>query len=264
MVIPNINKDEPPAEPDLVQRLLNFANLPEVRTATEVEAIFKDALFAQRSPVWNSIADPNDIADFVKMHEILKGWLKTIIAGTWPEQEKVRATALAGFQEKATLDFPIRIPMPDGQIQERTEKLWGRPRLDFYPNGDLKISVEPFVNGVEASVYFAVILIFQLGLRRRLKVCKLRLESGTTCGRFFLYRPDLRRFCSPEHARLGPAQALHEWHDTQREKEGLPPMRWGSRPYASGPKAWGQNAKAKKSSRGRSRRGKGGRKKRRV
>ena len=181
---------------ELIEAALEFANLLEIESARQVEAIFERTQHVANSPIWKKLPDPNDTKDFQGLRRELYGWLGDITAG----EADVAREMLRRYQEKSTLKAIIPFVTLKGEIASKDIYLWGLPQLSFDMKGNLKIDAIPFLSGVESAVYFSLILIFAHGLERKIACCPAPLpdDRTETCGAFYLRTKERWAAHSPE------------------------------------------------------------------
>jgi hypothetical protein len=186
------------ADSDLIDRMLRFANMTEIKSAREVEAIFEDHPYAFLFP---HIPDPSDIQSLVQLRDDLRGWLRIFAAGHSQDSMKVRDEMVLRYQKKATRTATIRYKTLDGKQRARKIDLWGLPRLDFV-RGQLTIGVRPFLSGAESAVYFGIVMLFASQRTDKSAICQAPLPNQKRvfpkrqCGKFFLETKERRAACS--------------------------------------------------------------------
>jgi len=192
------------ADSDLIERVLRLANMTEIKSAREVEAIFEDHPYAFLFPY---VPDPNDVQSLVQLRDDLRGWLRIFAAGHSQDSITVRDEMVRRYTKKATRKATIPYETLDGKKHARIVDLWGLPRLEFV-RGQLTIGVDPFLSGAESAVYFGIIMLFASGRTDRISICQApkpnqkRVFPKESCGKFFLETKERRAACSEECGKL--------------------------------------------------------------
>lgn len=183
----------PSEDRDLIERALRFANLETLPSQKAAYDIFLSHPYvSQRAPFFQVIPEAEGTMPFVRDQERARDVLKKIAAGRGVEEVKRERARVLG------------------------EKLHGFLRVSWR-RGRLELVAEPFLDGVEAAIWYAVALLFHHRLTRRLKTCRASL-GWRECGKFFLWRPGLRNYCSKKHAELGKRQKAADRQRRYRHK----------------------------------------------
>ena len=187
-------KDE---QRDLIQGVLDLANIDEIKSTRQVESIFKELPIVKRGPMWNTIPNKKDISGFINLQTTLRQRLETIIDGPYTEEGKMRDVVVRGFHEDSVDTAHILARDLKGKPLDFRFSTWGKPTLFVDRRGNLQFSAEPFLTGVHSAMLFGLILLFTSDLKRNLKQCTAKRE-GMPCGKFYLKTKSLRVACSNE------------------------------------------------------------------
>ena len=176
----------------LIERVLSFASWRVIESQQQVYLWFGDH-------------------PFVEIRENPDGSIEHVLKAIKPEegvgpfiadQRKVKAALLALARKDSKAIDRVR----DEVIEILGETFGGALRLGWR-RGQFRITVEPSLSDVRALLWYAVALIFHYTLERRVRSCAAQID-GEKCGRFFLFTPELRKYCNPEHAVIGKKQAV--------------------------------------------------------
>jgi hypothetical protein len=232
----------------LIGKVLEFAN-SEITSQEQVHGIFRDLPQVLRGKLGAAVLTltPELIERFLAEPETLRRQLAEVRDAMTadaesrdrlmklPEDVGVRPYfadrwALRGALRDIAGRNPAKLSPVKNKIAATLRRVLRPGTFSVaFEGGRLRVAGEQFLDGVEAVIWWGLALIFEHGLDPLVRVCHAKLD-GEECGNIFLYTPKLRKFCSPEHAKLALPQTIRKWYDVQRKKQGLEPFRWGTRP----------------------------------
>jgi len=178
-----ITKDEE----RLIQRVLDLANLRDMRSAQRVERLFKNHPLVKKFPLWRTVY-PTDIKGFTDMRSNLRRWLDTIMNGTEKQRGAIRDKIVTAFQRDCADTAEIA-----GKIAFKT---WGVPILAIDGKGHLNFGAVPLLTGVHACVWFGLVLMFASDRTKKIAKCNASYSGGEPCGNYFIKSRKLRIACS--------------------------------------------------------------------
>lgn len=185
----------------LINCLLEFVNLSEIKSPQQVEEIFRKHPWGDpRAPFWKTVAHEKDPEPFRGDQKIFRQVFAEITKRKYDPRGVV-----ANLEEKSP---EIHLKIRDVQGVESSVAIKLPAQINFAWSGrGLQIATQPFLSGVEFACWYAVALIYHLGLTHKLRSCRVKLKTGGVCGRFFFPTPRLRSYCSTTHKIIGKRQA---------------------------------------------------------
>jgi hypothetical protein len=75
-------------------------------------------------------------------------------------------------------------------------KSWGKPVMTVDQAGHLQFGAVPLATGVQARVWYGLILLFANDLTKNVRQCGARYKRGEPCGKYYLKSKGLRVACS--------------------------------------------------------------------
>ncbi len=176
-------------EPLPIRRVLKLANLPKIRNARQVEAIYESPT---PGPFWRKLPNAKDVAGFTALRDTVHGWIAAMIEGGDIKRGKVRDEVVREFNNAALETAEIPVVNMQGKQFRLQFKTWGVPRLAFDGKLNLRIDADPFGSGVHAATLYGMIQLFVDNRWHKLAVC-----SAPECGKFYFKAKKLRIACSP-------------------------------------------------------------------
>jgi hypothetical protein len=73
---------------------------------------------------------------------------------------------------------------------------WGNPVLEVNEKGKLQFGAVPLATGLQARVWYGLILLFARDLAGNVRQCSAAYKGGEPCGNYYLKSKDLRVACS--------------------------------------------------------------------
>ena len=174
-------------ERSLIQRVLDLANLREIRSAREVEDLFRGESLFREVRIWRTLA-PSDTKDLKGMRENVRNWLAIAMTGT----TKQRIALLNKLVNELQRDCAETLLLA-GRLRFNT---WGNPILSVDKKGKLQFGAVPLATGLQARVWYGLILLFARDLAANVRKCSAAYKGGKPCGNFYLKSKSLRIACS--------------------------------------------------------------------
>ncbi|MBI2986463.1 MAG: hypothetical protein HYY45_06830 [Deltaproteobacteria bacterium] len=217
----------------LVQRVLDLANIKDIRYTDQVERLFREHPLVVRFPLWRKIGRKSDVASFIDMRDTLREWFKMIVATNdkargkktevTPKYDmiKVKNDIVRQFQTDCVETAHILAHDRNGTVKPvLCFKTWGIPTLSFDRHGNLRFDALPFLSGVQSAAWFGLILLFTSGLTRNVEQCQAKYKDGLPCGKFYLKTKILRVACSKKcKRRVRHAQIYGYVKEIRREQK---------------------------------------------
>lgn len=173
----------PPADLDLIERLLRFANHPPFTEQQQVYDLFLSHPFVVRvngEPYLAPIPEGEGVGPFLNDQVHVCDLLRALASGDTHGVEKVQKEVGGKLGEK--LKAFLRVEWKKGSLQLRGE---------------------PVLDGIEVCFYYPLALLFHHGLERRVKTCQAHLKDiKRECGNFYLATRERRSGCSPKHGEI--------------------------------------------------------------
>jgi hypothetical protein len=184
----------------LIQRVLDLANLRDMRSARLVESLFKDEPLVKKFPLWRQV-NPTDLDDFKRMNRNLRQWLDTLIGGTAKQRDALQKKIVLEFQQDCAEQAVVA-----GAVALKT---WGIPTLRIDQRRRLEFGVVPLLTGVQSAVWYALILLFAKGLSENIVRCTATRRDAASCGNYYIKSKRLRVACSERCKRILRSQQVY-------------------------------------------------------
>ena len=174
-------------ERSLIQRVLDLANRREIRSALVVEDLFRDEPLFRDVRLWRTL-DPTDTKDLKRMRNNLCIWLETVMTGTTKQRIILLKKLVIELQRDCAESVLLagRVPF----------KIWGNPVLEVGKKGKLQFGAVPLATGIQARVWYGLILLFARDLAANVRRCSAAYRGGEPCGNYYLKTKDRRIACS--------------------------------------------------------------------
>jgi hypothetical protein len=180
-------------ERSLIQRVFDLANLRDMRSARQVENLFRYEPLFKDVPLWRQV-HPKDTKDFEGMRKNLRRWLDAVMTGT----NQRHVALLTKFVTELQRDCAETALL----VGKRPFKTWGNPVLTVDKNGNVQFGAVPLATGVQARVWYGLILLFARNLRENVKKCNAAFRGNEPCGNYYLKTKKLRIACSDKCKRI--------------------------------------------------------------
>lgn len=197
-------------ERSLMQRVFDLANLPQVRSAREVEDLFRSEPLFKDVRLWRTL-DPRDTKDFEIMRKNVRSWLDTAMTGTSKERTALLTKLVVELQRDCA-----ETTLLAGRVRFKT---WGNPVLSVGEKGKLQFGAIPLATGVQARTWYGLILLFARDLALNVRQCSAAYKGNEPCGNYYLKSKQRRIACSDKCRKILRNQQIYRAVKKIRKKD---------------------------------------------